>query len=66
MKRNQEETFSNYEKRVTTVQDRNIARKQKGRIVPNEILVQHMLPTASRRLKNYESFDTRDFFPFSK
>ena len=65
MKRNQEETFSNYEKKVTAVQDKNTAGKQEGYVVPNEILVQKMSSTASGRLKNYEPVNTRDFVPFN-
>ena len=65
MKRNQEETFSNYEKKVTAVRDKNTAGKQEGHVVPNEILVQKMSSTASGRLKNYKPVNTRDFVPFS-
>ena len=50
MKRNQEETFSNYKKRVTGVPDRNIARKIKD--------MQYPLPPT-------ESVDARDSVTFS-
>ena len=42
MKKNEEETFSDYEKRVTPERDRNGARKQKERVVHNETWLQRM------------------------
>lgn len=54
-----------YEKRVGKKRKGEEENKSGSKNVLNEIMVQRISSSASRRLKKYDPLDTRDFVPFS-
>ena len=60
----QKETWDAFQARVGMGRNAGSRKEGKAEKIPNDIMVQRMSNTASRRLKEFEPWDTRDFVPF--